>query len=228
MQRLSNAVIYIRAGVNNRDGSVVAQATADGSGLAQMDLAPGMYTAEVQKSGYDTTYYNFAARAGMQTVQINASPQLAQGEVRIVLTWGERPWDLDSHLFTPYDSSFGDNTYHIWYGNRTDRIGNNLDVDDTDGFGPETTTIPVLRNGLYKYYVADYTNCSSGRPTSYDMSNSGATVQVYTSNGLTAVFTVPTNTPGVIWEVFEIRNGAIVPIQRYYSNIEENSWWSRQ
>ena len=104
-------------------------------------------------------------------------------------------------------------------------MGNNLDVDDTDGYGPETTTIPLLKNGLYKYYVADYTNCSGSNPASYDMSYSGATVNVYTSNGLTATFTVPRNTPGVIWEVFEIRNGAIVPLQRYYSNIEDKSWW---
>lgn len=184
-----------------------------------------MYTAEVAKSGYDNTYYNFAVRPGMGDVQINASPKLASGEVRIVLTWGETPYDLDSHLFTPYDSAFGDDTYHIWYGNKQDAVGNNLDVDDTDSYGPETMTIPVLKNGLYKYYVADFTDCSGNNPTSYDMSNSGAVVNVYTSNGLSATFTVPTNRPGVIWEVFEIRNGVIVPNQRYYSNIEDKTWW---
>jgi hypothetical protein len=225
MQRLSNAAIYIRDGVNHREGGVVAQATADEIGEVRMELPPGMYTAEVVKQGYDNTYYNFAARPGIDVVRINASPRLAEGEVRIVLTWGETPWDLDSHLFTPYDSAFGDNTYHIWYGNKTDAVGNNLDVDDTDSYGPETMTIPVLRNGLYKYYVADFTNCIRDNPTSYDLSYSGAMVNVYTSNGLTATFTVPVNTPGVIWEVFEIRNGSIVPIQRYYSNISDKSWW---
>ncbi len=225
MARLSNAAIYIRDGINHRDGGVVAQATADSMGVVGMELPPGMYTAEVVKEGYDNTYYNFASRPGTDVVRINASPRLAAGEVRIVLTWGQDPRDLDSHLFTPYDSVFGDTTYHIWYGNRSDAVGNNLDVDDTDGYGPETTTIPLLKNGLYKYYVADYTNCSGSNPASYDMSYSGATVNVYTSNGLTATFTVPRNTPGVIWEVFEIRNGAIVPLQRYYSNIEDKSWW---
>ncbi|MCC8026261.1 MAG: hypothetical protein LIP16_13320, partial [Clostridium sp.] len=225
MERLSNAAIYIRDGVNHRDGGVVAQGTADAQGQISMQLPPGMYTAEVVKQGYDSTFYNFASKEDMNTVQINASPKLAEGEVRIVLTWGERPWDLDSHLFTPYDNAFGDTTYHIWYGNKYDAVGNNLDVDDTDGYGPETMTIPVLKNGLYKYYVADFTNCSGGNPTSYDMSNSGAMVNVYTSNGLTSTFMVPTNASGVIWEVFEIRNGAIVPIQRYYSNIDDKSWW---
>lgn len=225
MERLSNAAIYVRDGVNHREGGVVAQGTADAQGQISMQLPPGMYTAEVVKQGYDNTYYNFASRDNMDMVQINASPKLAEGEVRIVLTWGEWPRDLDSHLFTPYDNSFGDNTYHIWYGNRYDVVGNNLDVDDTDGYGPETMTIPMLKNGLYKYYVADFTNCSGGSPTSYDMSNSGAMVSVYTSNGLNSTFMVPTNASGVIWEVFEIRNGAIVPIQRYYNNIDDKSWW---
>lgn len=225
MERLGNAAIYIRDGVNHREGGVVAQATADAAGAVSLSLPPGMYTAEVVKDGYDSTYYNFAARPDMEDVQINASPRLAEGEVRVVLTWGYTPQDLDSHLFTPYDNAFGDATYHIWYGNKHDQVGNNLDVDDTDGYGPETMTIPALRNGLYKYYVADYTNCSRNNPASFEMSDSGAMVNVYTSNGLTATFMVPANTAGAIWEVFEIRNGSIVPIQRYYSNIEDKSWW---
>lgn len=225
LQRLSGAAVYIRNGMNHREGNVIAQGTADASGELQISLKPGMYTAEVMKQGYDTVYYNFAVRENMQLIQINASPTLASGEVRIVLTWGEKPEDLDSHLFTPYDTSIGDSTYHIWYGNTRDTLGDNLDVDDTTSYGPETVTIPVLKNGLYKYYVADFTNCSQGYPSSNAMSLSGAAVNVYTSAGLTATFHVPSNVPGVIWEVFEIRNGAIIPIQRYYTNIEDKSWW---
>lgn len=225
MERLSNAAVYIREGMNHREGNVVAQGTADADGTIQVALKPGMYTAEVVKAGYDNAYYNFAARYDQVQVRFNASPTLASGEVRIVLTWGATPDDLDSHLFTPYDSTLGDATYHIWYGNKSDAVGNNLDVDDTTSYGPETMTIPVLRNGLYKYYVADYTNCNGNNPASYDMSRSGATIHVYTANGLNATFHVPVNTSGVIWEVFEIRNGAIVPIQRYYSNIDDKTWW---
>ena len=145
--------------------------------------------------------------------------------MRIVLSWGAWPEDLDSHLFTPYDSSLGDEGYHIFYSNQTDAAGDNLDVDDTTSYGPETITIPVVKDGLYKYYVVDYSNCSHGSPTSFDMSNSGAVVNVYTSSGLVATFHVPTGQSGVIWEVFEIRNGQIVPNQRYYNNIDTTDWW---
>ncbi len=227
MQRLSDAWVRIRSGMNNREGGIVAEVSANAQGLATVELYPGMYTAEVQKSGYTNTYYNFLAGEGRETVQINASPTLAQGEVRVVLTWGSTPQDLDSHLFLPYDDVFGNSTYHIWYGNKQDSLGNNLDVDDRNGYGPETVTISSLQDGLYKYYVVDYSNSSSGNPQSEEMSRSGARVDVYTENGLAASYTVPVNREGVIWEVFEIRNGEIVPIQRYYSNIEENSWWHR-
>lgn len=101
-------------------------------------------------------------------------------------------------------------------------------VDDTDGYSPETMTINNLGNGLYKFYVADFTNCSAGNVDSTDMAYSNATVDVYTADGLVSTFHVPANCPGVIWEVFEIRNKRIVPLQRYYSNIDNKTWWNNK
>ena len=74
--------------------------------------------------------------------------------------------------------------------------------------------------------MADYTNCSQEYYDSYAMSFSNASVHVYTHDGLVAEFNVPTNKEGVIWEVFEIRNGVIIPAQRYYKAVEDNDWWS--
>lgn len=162
------------------------------------------------------------------SVTILLSPVLADGEVRIVLDWGAYPNDLDAHLFTPYDGKESEDAYHIWYGQQEDPYGNNLDVDDTDGFGPETMTIRNLENGCYKYYVADFTNCSNDDPTSYEMSESGAQVNVYTSEGEVQTFYVPANRSGVIWEVFEIRNGRINRINHYYNQIEDKPWWHQE
>lgn len=228
MAPLGNAEIHIRDGLRCHNGAAVANGTADAYGFLKIELPPGMYTAEVEKEGYETSYCTFAVRAEEELVRMNVSPRLSAGDVRIVLTWGENPSDLDSHLFTPYDSTFGTSTYHIWFGSTTDGMGDNLDVDDTTGYGPETMTIPAVKNGLYKYYVADFTNCAINNPASYEMSLSGAVVSVYTSDGLAAEFRVPTNLPGAIWEVFEIRNGVIVPIQRYYSNIDDKTWWCNE
>ena len=225
MMAVPDAQVNIRCGLNAKTTEIVAAGTTDSLGNLSVRLLPGMYTVEVIKSGYDVIYVNIVILIDLGTVEIHFSPSLPAGEMRIVLSWGAWPEDLDSHLFTPYDSSLGDEGYHIFYSNQTDAAGDNLDVDDTTSYGPETITIPVVKDGLYKYYVVDYSNCSHGSPTSFDMSNSGAVVNVYTSSGLVATFHVPTGQSGVIWEVFEIRNGQIVPNQRYYNNIDTTDWW---
>ena len=116
---------------------------------------------------------------------------------------------------------------HICYYDR--ELENvNLDVDDTDGYGPETVTIDNVKNGVYKYYVADYTHCSHDEVTSKEMSESDATIRIYTYRGLEKTFHVPKNQEGVIWEVFSIRNGRIVPAQRYYDSIEDKKWCTRK
>jgi tetratricopeptide (TPR) repeat protein len=226
--RLEGAQVCIRPGLNNRTGEMITQALSDGSGWVAVTLAPGCYTAEIIKDGYVTAYLTVVVRAANEVLQLPTSPELGGGELRIVLTWGDSPYDLDSHLFTPYGADSSDTTYHIWYGHMSDANANNLDVDDTTSYGPETMTINYLGTGLYKYYVADYTNCSSGDPASFEMSESGATVSVYTNMGLVASFHVPANRSGVIWEVFEINNMQIVPIQRYYNNITDKPWWNQE
>ena len=223
---VGEALVYVREGVNNRDGSVVAAGYTNIRGQIMLILQPAMYTVQVIKEGYADVFKSFSMREGEDTVYVHFSPTLPEGELRIVLTWGAVPADLDSHLFTPYNSSLGDNDYHIWYSNQSDAVGNNLDVDDTTSYGPETVTIPQVVNGLYKYYVCDYTNCVAGNFNSSEMSYSGAVVNVYGSQGLIASFTVPTGMPGVVWEVFEIRDGVIVPNQRYYTNVGSTRWWN--
>ena len=109
--------------------------------------------------------------------------------------------------------------------NKQDIYGNDLDVDDTSSYGPETITIRELNNQTYKYFVVDYTNSSIYNGNSTEMSESGATVQVAFGQNITQVFHVPVNKQGVFWEVFEIRNKRVIPINRYYSHIGSESWW---
>lgn len=226
MQRLSNATVNFRAGINNRTGVIYSTVNTNSDGIADVNLASGNYTAEIISDGYASSFGTIVANADNLIAQISTSPVLTGDEIRIVLTWGAVPADLDSHLFTPYNEADSTTGYHIWFRNLFDASGNNLDVDDITGYGPETVTISALSDGLYKYYVADYTNCSVGMTTSTDMSFSSVKVSVYTQDGLSATFYVPGNQSGVIWEVFEIRNKVIVPIQRYYTNIDDKPWWN--
>ena len=226
MARVGNADLFVRMGMNNRHGSVVCQLQTDENGYANANLQAGMYTVEVVKEGYDTLYLNIHVYEGITVIYLSASPKLNAGEMRVVLTWGATPYDLDSHLYTPYSGDWSER--HIWYANKSNSVGDNLDVDDTNSYGPETITIPAIREGQYKYYVVDYTNSSGGHNTSTQMSNSGATVRVYTENGLVATYHVPTAQEGVIWEVFEVRNGQIIPIQRYYTYNSDMEWWNHR
>ena len=227
MRQLAYADVKVRAGINNKQGDVILQRQADDTGYVVLNLPLGVYTIEVSLSGYETMYYTIVSNQRMNdNYEFYATPVLNQGEYAIVLTWGYTPSDLDSHLFSTAPNQ---ESNHIWYGHLTDMNGSDLDVDDTSSYGPETVTIRNFSpQNYYKYCVVDYTDCSRGDTNSTDMSYSNACVNVYSANGLIATYHVPLGKNGVIWEVFEIRNGYISPIQRYYNNVEDKTWWNNE
>lgn len=230
MMPIDSGELNIREGINNKTGDIVLTAQFE-DGRAEVELPAGMYTVEVNSSEYTHTFgHIFVSPSGDNTHEIYSSGQLRSDEIRIVLTWGASPSDLDSHLFLPYDGSAGQgaagSAYHIAYYNKQIADGSAvLDVDQTAGYGPETITVSRLKKGYYKYYVTDFKACCDGHYKSTEMSHSSATVRVYNKNGLARSFYVPVNRKGVIWEVFEIRNGVIVPVQRYYDNVDGKTWY---
>jgi hypothetical protein len=92
----------------------------------------------------------------------------------------------------------------------------NLDLDDTDSYGPETTTIySAVDEGVYKFYVHDYTNRYSDE--SMELSQSEAKVQIYVGNTLYYTFNVPTSVGGTLWHVFDYDAGTdtIIPVNTF-------------
>ena len=121
-----------------------------------------------------------------------------QGTYRIVLSWGKRPLDIDSHLW------FKDNHvyYHSKKGTRPNMFSD-LDRDDIDSFGPETTTIrKVFRNENYLFAVHDYTNRKSNSSKRLSFSDARVVVYAYNSNRPIKKFYIPKNVSGTIWYVF--------------------------
>ena len=118
-------------------------------------------------------------------------------QVRIVLEWGASPRDLDSHLTGPTSSG---STFHVYYGSKSYSESNvkiaDLDLDDTSGYGPETTIYNPIE-GEYVFYVYNF----SGSP---DIKSSGATVKVFNgnSNEPAYVFSVSLTGDGRYWTVF--------------------------
>nr|WP_234830709.1 tetratricopeptide repeat protein [Pectobacterium carotovorum] len=114
--------------------------------------------------------------------------------MRIVLTWGEQPFDLDSHLIYPGN--------HVYFQHKKGRDAN-LDVDDTDSFGPETITIDKKRLGeSYIYAIHDYSN--GDKANSLALSASSAKVFVYVGSSQVRSYSVPLNKTGNIWTVFRL------------------------
>ncbi len=140
-----------------------------------------------------------------------------EGDFRIVLTWGSNPSDLDTHLTGPSSTGV---RFHLCYWDQDPDEGVNLDVDDVTSYGPETTTLSVLRNGLYRYSVHNYSNQSSSG--ALEIPASPAVVEVYGYNGLLNKFTAPAYTgSGNTWRVFEMTvsgsNATITSINTYHS-----------
>lgn len=214
--------LTIREGIANMDGPVVGRITTMENGYyLTPELDGGNYciTIEDQRlldnedDRYITTSMNIKILGGLEIPQQDGtvSNMLAQGQLRIVLTWGETPLDLDSHMEGELET--GD-TFHIYYRSKEVYMDGdlvvNLDLDDTSSYGPETTTIYKNLPGIYKFYVYNY----SGGSTSA-LANSRACVQIYMdySTVPSYVFYVPYEN-GYTWDVFEYdtRNGRLYPI----------------
>ncbi|MDR1157383.1 MAG: S8 family serine peptidase [Oscillospiraceae bacterium] len=176
-------------------------------GFFQIALTPGNYTVLATADGYIPSTFYVVSVGGLTRGGQNGTitPVLAADQVRFVLTWGEYPSDLDSHLFGPTLS--GAARLHTWYSVRThydaDGLAADLDVDDVTSYGPETTTIYRMRDGVYEFAVHDYTN-------RYDLDslalvNSQAKVEVYAGNALLATYLVPLNGGlSTIWYVCNV------------------------
>jgi hypothetical protein len=183
--------------------------TGSDGGYTITALPSGTYSVEASAPGFLRSTVAVTITSGASKTQnFGLSPLLAQGELRIVLTWGSSPSDLDSHLWLPPERP-----YHVYYGRRGTQTScpyANLDLDDTSGFGPETITIKQrFVGGDYVYAVHNY----SGSP---DLTASAAKVQVFDSRGLLAAFDVPTTGAGRWWNVLKVNGttGAITEVNQ--------------
>lgn len=123
----------------------------------------------------------------------------------MVLTWGEQPYDLDSHFTGPKtkESEWDSDRFHVYYGDRDSSSTAFLDTDDTSSYGPEVVSLLETVPGTYLYSVHNFSHESSGR-----IAESGAKVQVYFSQEA-VTFDVATATNRLvdgdessIWRVF--------------------------
>ncbi len=222
---MANATVIFRKGKNKKSGTIYCTTTTDSKGYYSAKLPKGNYTIEVKKSGYVVIYIDIYIEIDVTVSEnppICISKPLPSGQYRAVLRWNNKPRDLDSHLlgkgsFGEFELSYkiaGTSPYKVYLNGTWQAT---LDIDDTDGKGPETTTFPARSGATYTYYVFNYSG-ADGEDTA--LSASGAVVDLYKGNTKIATYKVP-NKSGIAWCVFSISNGTVKKINTM-SNLEED------
>ena len=178
--------------------------TTDSFGKYSIGLQnSGNHTIVVSKEGYiEENFQVYISSGGNEmTKDFAISSKLEEDQIRLVLTWGALPTDLDSYLVGTTSTG---RSINISFMNMIARDSSNvlaqLDVDDMTGYGPETITLNAV-DGTYEYYVKDYTGSGT-------MSSSGAQVKIYKGSSLVEVINVCSGLRND-WSVCRIVRGTI-------------------
>ncbi|MBN2106749.1 MAG: hypothetical protein JW832_04925 [Deltaproteobacteria bacterium] len=185
----------------------------------------------------DTTFSQpLVLRSGANTIKVNcyavkdaegnaafASREMTvNGDFPVLDLFTELRWntdysDVDLHLLPP-ESGIADLwTYRdCFYYNKTTDWGAVLDVDDTEGFGPEHITMQSAGlSGVYRLFVHYYDEDGAG--------SSDATIDVSVKDGPLHTFgpfhlTADGWYAGSLWEVctIEFPGGVITPVEQSY------------
>ena len=210
---LAGAEVVLRENENGSPGAVVGQSVSDIDGGFHFPApGPGEYVLAASLAQYVAAESEIDLASGDSSIRrdIALSPILSPGEIRIVLTWGEHPADLEAHLTAPNPEGC---RHHCFYWNKT-IPGASLDLDDTRSYGPETVTISETATGTRRFYVHDFENRNSS--TSRALAESGAEVAVYFGSGdPPRTFRVPDET-GTVWHVFDLDgdDGTVVSVDK--------------
>ncbi|MBQ3090731.1 MAG: S8 family serine peptidase [Oscillospiraceae bacterium] len=220
-------VIVLNDGV---DGMLMADTVyTDSEGkftLPKLTTNTDGYLLVINAQGYTSSRFSFGPMTALRangTINVGTialNPALDETEYRIVLTWNDQVPDLDSHLVAETVSG---QTVHLCYMTQSTFTQANLDVDDTDFFGPETITITnfsQLRN--IRYAVHDFS--SRTQSNSKAMAGSQATVEVYKGSQLLNRFTINPNAVGTEWDVFALdARGKVIAINSMTSREDPGS-----
>lgn len=200
--------------VYKKDGSVETSTISDETGAFSIVLEAGDYEVVVSAEGFTTETFekHIAEGETISSEQYVISPALNDDEIRFVLEWEGSPSDLDSYLSGELDNG---ETFRTWYGNREYRSRDKtiaiLDVDDMDGYGPETTTLSTTA-GVFRFQVVDFT--ASGT-----MGSTDATVKIYHGSEEPIVVRVDSSVTNY-WDVCEVDHGKISVLNRPMENVQ--------
>lgn len=136
-------------------GQVVFTATSDKAGTVGLsqNLPENSYTIEIDthsdryKKGRLQRLVH--QNRGAQSLTYFIYRQMQPDEVEFLLKWGERPSDLDSHIYVS-------DGRHVFFSRKQER-NVSLDYDCREGGGPETIKVKLEPDMKYVYAVHRYT-----------------------------------------------------------------------
>lgn len=147
----------------------------------------------IQKADYIKLTKKLVVEVGsIRGNKVLLSPRLAPQSVRFVLSWSNKPKDMDIHLSS--------DDFHISHRDTRSITGKaKLDRDAMSGFGPETITLTeVNEHKTYALYVDRYSK--SGQI------DSTVEVQVYIDNRLAKLIKLPKTSERAV-KVMTLRDG---------------------
>jgi len=217
---LSGATVSIGGHTATTNSSGIASFTALTEGAASLSVTDTGFVSATQGATLVCSSTNVIAVA--LSPASGQTGGLSTGQFRVILTWGENPNDLDSHMTGPNADG---SRWHVDFADDASGGICALDVDDTTSYGPETITCPEsslvsLRNGIYRYSVHQYAGSGT-------IGTSAASVRLEFANGTVYNYTPPAGAwLGVndVWTVFEltVNNGSIsvAPVNRVANNVD--------
>jgi hypothetical protein len=188
-QKIPGATVILQ-----RNGTQSVHVVTDEQGNAKLPQDQGDDASTliiIKKGGYS----DLVAKCPCAGLSYALSPVMQNLDgMRVVLSWGAEPADLDLH------TAFLNN--HIFWRSKRGSDAN-LDVDHVDSYGPETITLERKHQGeTYVFAVHDFSDRT--QPDSSALSNSQAKVFVYIGQSLVRSYYVPRNQSGNLWTVFRI------------------------
>ena len=149
----------------------------------------------IKSNGYITLKQNIMVSVGSYWQnKFLLSKTMPINSARFVLSWSDKPKDLDLHLVS--------DDFHISYRNKTLSSQAKLDRDAMNGYGPETITLNyVNKNKTYKVYIYKYSK--NGKL------DHNVHLSVYKNNKLNKTISLPDNLNGRCIQVLSIKNNSI-------------------
>ena len=188
-----------------QESNVAGTAVTAEDGSYEIYLAPADYTVILVCEGFADLEQNLyvGGYADELSQDFIMSANADSGEIRLVMTWGSYPIDLDSYLIGT--ASTGEDVFINFQNPVAEADGKTaaeLDLDDTDGFGPETITIYDTK-GTYDYAIFDFMNTG-------EIGVAEASVTVYYPDGSSDVINMSYDDGQYnTWNVLHIEDGKV-------------------